>query len=85
MNSNLIINVFRFEIMNISNEFKSSFVIIVFSYIFLVSGLIINFLQLCSCIIWPFNKQLFRKINCYLALGIWSREYCSFSINLKIE
>ncbi|CAF1055730.1 unnamed protein product [Adineta ricciae] len=44
-----------------------------FAYIFFVSGLIINFLQLCSCIIWPFNKELYRKINCYLALGIWSQ------------
>lgn len=67
---------FRFVKMNILNEFKSSFVIIIFlGYIFLVSGLIVNFFELCSCIIWPFNKQLFRKINCYLALGIWSREY----------
>jgi hypothetical protein len=67
---------FRIQIMHIYDEFKSSFIIIFFlSYIFLVSGLIINFFQLCSCIIWPFNKALFRKINCYLALGIWSREY----------
>jgi lysophosphatidic acid acyltransferase/lysophosphatidylinositol acyltransferase len=67
------------QIMHIYDEFKSSFIIIVFmGYIFLVSGLIINFLQLCSCIIWPFNKQLFRKINCYLALGIWSREYINW-------
>ncbi|CAF3249312.1 unnamed protein product [Rotaria socialis] len=60
--------------MHIYDEFKSSFIIIFFlSYIFFVSGLIINVLQLCSCIIWPFNKALFRKINCYLALGIWSQ------------
>ncbi|CAF4052695.1 unnamed protein product, partial [Rotaria sordida] len=55
------------------NEFKSSFIIVAFlGYIFLVSGLIINFLQLCSCIIWPFSKELYRKMNRYLALGIWS-------------
>ncbi|CAF1565372.1 unnamed protein product [Rotaria sp. Silwood1] len=60
--------------MHIYNEFKSTFIVIFFlGYIFLVSGLIINFFQLCSCIIWPFNKPLFRKINCYLALGIWSQ------------
>jgi lysophosphatidic acid acyltransferase/lysophosphatidylinositol acyltransferase len=69
--------------MHIYDELKSSFVIIVFlSYIFLVSGLIINLFQLCSCIIWPFNKKLFRKINCYLALGIWSREYYSRTIKI---
>ena len=62
--------------MGIVNEIKSSFIVIAFlGYIFLVSGLIINFLQLCSCLIWPFNRELYRKINCYLALGIWSREY----------
>jgi len=33
----------------------------------------VNFLQLCSCVIWPFNKQLYRKINCFLALAIWSQ------------
>jgi len=65
-----------FKIMRIYDEFKSMFITVCFlSYVFLISGLIINFLQLCSCVIWPFNKELYRKINCYLALGIWSREY----------
>ena len=60
--------------MKIINEIKSSFITIAFlGYIFIVSGLIINFLQLCSCIIWLFNKELYRKVNCYLALGIWSQ------------
>ncbi|CAF3780471.1 unnamed protein product [Rotaria sordida] len=60
--------------MHIYNEFKSSFIIVAFlGYIFLVSGLIINFLQLCSYIIWPFSKELYRKMNRYLALGIWSQ------------
>ncbi|CAF4393451.1 unnamed protein product, partial [Rotaria sordida] len=63
-------------IMHIYNEFKSLFIIVAFlGYIFLVSGLIINFLQLCSYIIWPFSKELYRKMNRYLALGIWSRKY----------
>ena len=61
--------------MHLVNELKSSFISIAFfAYIFLVSGFIINFLQLCSCLIWPFNRQLYRKVNCYLALGIWSRK-----------
>jgi lysophosphatidic acid acyltransferase/lysophosphatidylinositol acyltransferase len=64
------------DIMRIYNEIKSMFITVCFlSYVFLVSGLIINFLQLCSCVIWPFNKELYRKVNCYLALAIWSREY----------
>ncbi|CAF4011143.1 unnamed protein product [Rotaria sordida] len=62
--------------MHIYNEFKSSFIIVAFlGYIFLISGLIIIFLQLCSCIIWPFSKELYRKINRYLALAIW----CQFT------
>ncbi|UJR37543.1 hypothetical protein I4U23_030245 [Adineta vaga] len=45
-----------------------------------VSGIVINFLQLCSCVIWPFSKELYRKINCFLALGIWSllSDLCEF-------
>ncbi|CAF1393640.1 unnamed protein product [Rotaria sp. Silwood1] len=53
--------------MNINQHLSSTLFL---SYTCLVSGLIINFLQLCSCLIWPFNKQLFRKISCYLALAI---------------
>lgn len=61
--------------MGIYHEIKSMFITICFlGYVFIVSGLIVNFLQLCSCVIWPFNKQLYRKVNCYLALAIWSRE-----------
>ena len=41
-------------------------------YLFLASGLIVNFLQFCSCIIWPFNKPLYRRINTFLAYLFWS-------------
>ncbi|CAF0979391.1 unnamed protein product [Rotaria sordida] len=65
---------YNFLDMRIYDEFKSMFITLGFlGYIFLASGLIINFLQLCSCVIWPFSKELYRKINCYLALGIWSQ------------
>ncbi|CAF3334077.1 unnamed protein product [Rotaria sp. Silwood2] len=78
--------------MHIYNEFKSLFIIVAFlGYIFLFSGLIINFLQLCSCVIWSFNKELYRKINHYLALDIssqftfatqwWSKSNCVLYIN----
>ena len=64
--------------MRIYDEFKSMFITISFlAYVFFVSGLLVNFLQLCSCLIWPFSKELYRKINCYLALGIWSRKSIS--------
>ncbi|CAF0837496.1 unnamed protein product [Rotaria sp. Silwood1] len=44
------------------------------AYIFLVSGLIVNLLQLLSaCFIWPFNRALYRKINYHLATIIWSQ------------
>ncbi|CAF1052840.1 unnamed protein product [Rotaria sp. Silwood1] len=69
-----VIRSLNVHIMSIYNEFKSMFIVVGFhGYVFLISGLIINFLQLCSCIIWPFNKELYRKVNCYLALGIWSQ------------
>ena len=74
--------------MRIYDEIKSSFIVVAFIlYVFFISGLIINFLQLCSCIIWPFSKELYRKVNCYLALAIWSRMYsikCLKSDNLMI-
>ena len=41
-------------------------------YIFITSGLIINFLQLLTLVIWPFNKKLYRKVNIHLAYCFWS-------------
>lgn len=44
-------------------------------YCFCVSGLIVNALQLLTWIcIWPFNRQLYRRLNYHLATLIWSRE-----------
>jgi len=49
---------------------------IVFSYCFVISGLIVNFAQLLTWIfIWPFDKQLYRQINYYLGILLWSRQY----------
>ncbi|CAF3362079.1 unnamed protein product [Rotaria socialis] len=43
------------------------------AYVFLVTGLCVNLLQLLSaCFIWPFNRGLYRKINYHLATIIWS-------------
>lgn len=44
----------------------------IFLYVFMSSGLVINFIQLISCILWPFSKKLYRKVNTYLAYMFWS-------------
>uniref|UniRef100_A0A8B9S137 Uncharacterized protein n=1 Tax=Accipiter nisus TaxID=211598 RepID=A0A8B9S137_9AVES len=63
--------------MDIVGFLKSQFIChLLICYIFIVSGLIINFIQLLTLILWPINKQLFRRINCRLAYCISSRHYC---------
>ncbi|XP_051937286.1 1-acyl-sn-glycerol-3-phosphate acyltransferase delta isoform X1 [Hippocampus zosterae] len=42
-------------------------------YVFLVSGLIINLLQLCTLPLWLLNKQLARKFNCRFAYTVSSQ------------
>ena len=57
----------------IERMYKRSFPIqFTFIYVFLSCGLIINFLQLLSCVIWPFNKSLYRRVNRHLANLFWS-------------
>ncbi|KAI7805798.1 1-acyl-sn-glycerol-3-phosphate acyltransferase delta [Triplophysa rosa] len=46
---------------------------LIICYVFLVSGFIINLLQICTLPLWPINKQLARKINCRLAYSISSQ------------
>ncbi|KAJ4933022.1 hypothetical protein JOQ06_029860 [Pogonophryne albipinna] len=53
---------------------KSLFILqLLMGFVFVVSGLIINFIQLCTCILWPINKRLYRIINCRLAYSLWSQ------------
>ncbi|NXX89348.1 PLCD acyltransferase, partial [Centropus bengalensis] len=60
--------------MDIVDFLKSQFIChLLICYIFIVSGLIINFIQLFTLILWPINKQLFRRINCRLAYCISSQ------------
>ncbi|KAH1173876.1 1-acyl-sn-glycerol-3-phosphate acyltransferase delta isoform X1 [Mauremys mutica] len=60
--------------MDIISFLKSQFIChLLICYIFIVSGLIINFIQLFTLVLWPINKQLFRKINCRLAYCISSQ------------
>ncbi|XP_076466406.1 1-acyl-sn-glycerol-3-phosphate acyltransferase delta-like [Babylonia areolata] len=42
-------------------------------YIFITSGLIVCSLMLLSTVIWPFDRQLYRKINVHLAYAHWSQ------------
>lgn len=53
--------------------------------LFLISGLIVNFVQLLSCVIWPFNKKLYRRVNRFLASCFWSGKYFIITINIKIK
>lgn len=57
----------------------SSIFYLLFVYVYLVSALFVNFLQLCSMVIWPFNKSLYRKINYYLVRSYWCRKFCFIS------
>ncbi|KAG8444475.1 hypothetical protein GDO86_009592 [Hymenochirus boettgeri] len=60
--------------MNLVGFLKSQFLCHLFiSYVFIGTGLIVNFIQLFTLLIWPFNKQLYRKINCRLAYCISSQ------------
>lgn len=47
---------------------------IIFFYVFLTSGLIVNFIQFCTLPIWVFNIKFYRKINTYLAYMFWISE-----------
>ena len=51
---------------------------LIFCYVFIASGLIINTIQLFTLLLWPVNKQLFRKINCRLSYCVSSRKRLSF-------
>ncbi|XP_076839456.1 1-acyl-sn-glycerol-3-phosphate acyltransferase gamma [Brachyhypopomus gauderio] len=53
---------------------KSQFILqLLIGFVFVVSGLIINFIQLCTCALWPFNKQLYRRVNTRLSYSLWSQ------------
>lgn len=65
---------------------KSLFILqLLMGFVFVVSGLIINFIQLCTCVLWPINKQLYRRINCRLSYSLWSREFMLLSQNIPKE
>lgn len=60
--------------MSLLQLLKSQFLChLIICYVFLVSGLIINLLQLCTLPLWLLSKQLARKLNCRLGYCISSR------------
>lgn len=61
--------------MDLVGLLKSQFLChLVFCYVFIASGLIINTLQLFTLILWPINRQLFRRLNCRLSYCVSSRK-----------
>lgn len=62
--------------MSLLQLLKSQFLShLIICYVFLVSGLIINLLQLCTLPLWLVSKQLARRVNCRLAYCISSRKF----------
>ncbi|KAE8621002.1 hypothetical protein XENTR_v10004647 [Xenopus tropicalis] len=53
---------------------KTQFVVhLLIGFVFVVSGLIINFLQLCTLPLWGINKPLYRRVNCRMSYLLWSQ------------
>ncbi|KAG7283176.1 hypothetical protein CRUP_000538 [Coryphaenoides rupestris] len=52
---------------------KEAFAILVVGLVFVVSGLTINLIQLVTCVLWPVNRQLYRRINTRLSYSLWSQ------------
>ncbi|XP_043923963.1 1-acyl-sn-glycerol-3-phosphate acyltransferase delta isoform X2 [Protopterus annectens] len=60
--------------MDILAFLKSQFIChLLICYVFVATGLIVNSIQLCTLVLWPINKQLYRRINCRLAYCISSQ------------
>uniref|UniRef100_A0A8D2JGZ8 1-acylglycerol-3-phosphate O-acyltransferase 4 n=1 Tax=Sciurus vulgaris TaxID=55149 RepID=A0A8D2JGZ8_SCIVU len=60
--------------MDLVGLLKSQFLChLVFCYVFIASGLIVNTIQLCTLVLWPIDKQLFRRINCRLSYCVSSQ------------
>jgi len=66
-----------YRTMGLIHLLKLQFLIhLIFYYVFLASGLIVNLLQLCTLPLRLVSKKLARKINIRLCYSISSREYC---------
>lgn len=70
--------------MDLVGLLKSQFLChLVFCYVFIASGLIVNTLQLCTLVLWPIDKQLFRRLNCRLSYCVSSRKRLLLSLPLS--
>jgi uncharacterized membrane protein YqjE len=49
----------------------------VFTYVFILSGLTCSLLSLLLLVIWPFAKDLYRRLTSVLAYSIFSRKFNS--------
>lgn len=69
---------------NMSSLKSSPVVHLLYALVFFVSGLIVNLLQvLCFIILWPVNKELFRKINYFFSYIISSGTYYNIYIHVS--
>ncbi|XP_018430979.1 PREDICTED: 1-acyl-sn-glycerol-3-phosphate acyltransferase gamma [Nanorana parkeri] len=60
--------------MGVGGFLKTQFVVhLLIGFVFVISGLVINFLQLCTLPLWGANTQLYRRINCRLSYSLWSQ------------
>ena len=69
-----------------SRQLKTCFLPqLILSYTFLVSGLVINLLDLVVlCTVWPFNRVLYRKITYYLSYLFWASKFKKNTV-FKVE
>jgi len=66
--------------MGLWSWFKSLVVVhLLLGYIFLASGFIVSVLMFLGMVIWPFNKNLYRKYAYVLSYSLWSRKYSIFT------
>lgn len=54
-------------------------------YVFVVSGLIVNLLQLCTLPLWLVDKQLARKVNIRLGYCVSSRKWLCCDICVCLD
>ena len=55
------------------NEFKRWFLPqFLISYAFLISGIVVTFLQFLTYVfVWPFDRLLYRRLNYHLSYLLW--------------
>lgn len=65
---------------------KSQFLChLIICYVFLVSGLIINVVQICTLPLWLLNKQLARRVNVRLGYCVSSRKLALSRRSLQVS